>query len=375
MCKRPRAGKALAMETHRNPAACAMWHAGAWQDTWQAEDAARGTPTQLLVAGEPTTFQALNATAYGSQHLQASAGLLESACIWQNASRARWIAAATSACSSPVIVLGTSVSAGCGGGAPRGACSVEYSWARFLQDFIDLQLRRAGVPGLRVRVNLYSKNAVAARYYTHCTGAKVPPGPGIVLLECATNLWGSADKVRKEAASLVRAVRRVAPEKVIAFAIWPSFQDTIVPAVIRQLAQVEGADVMDFSHILKQLQRGTNTKAFYWDRVHPSPAGHALFAAVVARFVAKGLISGGRGCCCASHVAINPAVAVHPTSDVPLEHCFERADRLPIAALSADSSWQITDEGKEGVRKLGLLSRNQHVGKRARARHASLRGL
>ena len=45
-----------------------------------------------------------------------------------------------------------------------------------------------------------------------------------------------------------------------------------------------------------------------------------------------------------------------------MEHCFERADRLPIAALSADSSWQITDEGKEGVRKLGLLSRNQHVG-------------
>ena len=59
------------METHRNTAACAMWHAGAWQDTWQAEDAARGTPTQLLVAGEPTTFEALNATAYGSQHLQA----------------------------------------------------------------------------------------------------------------------------------------------------------------------------------------------------------------------------------------------------------------------------------------------------------------
>ena len=350
------------MQTGSNPAACAVWHAVAWQDTWQAEDAARGTPTQLLVAGDPTTFEALNVTAYGSQHLRASAGLLESACIWQNASRTRWSAAATSTSPSPVIVLGTSVSAGCGGGAPRGACSVGYSWARLLQDFLDLQLRRAGVPGLRARVNVYSKNAVAAGYYMHCTGAKVPPGPGVVLLEVATNLWGSADGVRKEAAALVRAVRRVAPEKVIAFAVWPAFTSTMVPTVIRQVAQVEGADVMDFSHILKQLQRGINTKAFYRDRVHPSTAGHALFAAVVARFVAKGLISGGRGRC-APHVAIHPAVAVHPTSDVPLEHCFERADRLPIAALSADSSWQITDEGKEGVRKLGLLSRNQHVEK------------
>jgi hypothetical protein len=365
-----------------NRGACAVWHAGTWQDTWQAADAARGIPTQLLVAGEPTTFGALNVTAYGSQQMQPSVGVLESACVWQNASRARWIAAATSASSSPVTVLGTSVSAGCGGGAPRGACSVEYSWARLLQDFVDLQLRRAGVPGLRVRVNLYSKNAVAAGYYTHCTGAKVPPGPGVVLLEVATNLWGSADVIRKEATGLVRAVRRVAPEKVIAFAVWPSFQGTIVPTVIRQVAQVEGADVMDFSHILKQLQRGgTNTKAYYRDRVHPSPAGHALFAAVVARFVAKGLISGGRGRC-APHVAIDPAVAVRPTSDVPLEHCFERADSLPIAAQSADSSWRITDEGKKkGLRKLGLLSRKQHVGycrlssAIARLSSASLRGL
>ena len=338
-----------------NRGACAVWHAGAWQDTWQAADAARGIPTQLLVAGEPTTFEALNVTAYGSQHMQPSVGVLESACVWQNASRAGWIAAATSASSSPVIVLGTSVSAGCGGGAPHGACSVEYSWARLLQDFIDLQLRRAGVPGLRVRVNLYSKNAVPAAYYTHCTGAKVPPGPGVVLLEVATNLWGSADGIRKEATGLIRAVRRVAPEKVIAFAVWPSFQGTIVPTVIRQVAQVEGADVMDFSLILKQ--RGINAKAYYRDRVHPSPAGHALFAAVVARFLAKGLISGGR-VRCASHVAIDPAVAVRPTSDVPLEHCFERADSLPIAAQSADSSWRITDEGKKGVRKLGLLSCN-----------------
>ena len=71
---------------------------------------------------------------------------------------------------------------------------------------------------------------------------------------------------------------------------------------------------------------------------------------------------GGRGRC-APHVAIDPAVAVRPTSDVPLEHCFERADSLPIAAQSADSSWRITDEGKKkGLRKLGLLSRKQHVG-------------
>ena len=101
-----------------NRGACAVWHAGTWQDTWQAADAARGIPTQLLVAGEPTTFGALNVTAYGSQQMQPSVGVLESACVWQNASRARWIAAATSASSSPVTVLGTSVSAGCGGGAP-----------------------------------------------------------------------------------------------------------------------------------------------------------------------------------------------------------------------------------------------------------------
>ena len=340
---------------------CAAWRAGAWQDVWQAADAVSGAPTELFVAGTPTTFEPLNATAFGLDspllEVPLGAGALEAACSWQNESQPLWGAAALAASSLPLIVLGTSVTAGCG--ATNHSCSIEHSWARLLQDYVDWQLGRAfGLAARpRVLVNIYAKNAVGAGYYARCTASKVPPGPGVVLLEVATNLWGTRDAMQRTVAGLVQAVRRAAPEKAIAFAVWPSKARAFarVPEIIRDVARDEGVDVLDFSHMLKHHARGElHARQHYYsqggaDMVHPSAAGHALFGAVVARFVAEGLITGGRKSCAARSVGVVPAAdARSERLALPVEQCFERADSLPIASRSAGSSWRIVDEGKQG---------------------------
>ena len=43
-----------------------------------------------------------------------------------------------------------------------------------------------------------------------------------MLLEVAANLWGGGSKVLSSATGIVRAVRRAAPEKAVAFALWPA---------------------------------------------------------------------------------------------------------------------------------------------------------
>ena len=79
---------------------------------------------------------------------------------------------------------------GCGGGHTfdeRGnavksdKCDVALSWARHMTD--TLEWRRQLTGGTGVAVHVWSKNAVGPGYFARCVSSRVPPGPGIVLLE------------------------------------------------------------------------------------------------------------------------------------------------------------------------------------------------
>tara|TARA_B110001452_G_C15226096_1_gene424955 strand:+ start:796 stop:1887 length:1092 start_codon:yes stop_codon:yes gene_type:complete len=135
-----------------------------------------------------------------------------------------------------------------------------------------------------------------------------------------------------------------------------------------QAALTTGADVLDMSQVLKRvtseakrLRLRLAIPDFYAkngkDNAHPTEVGHALFALATARFVTNGLqrrgedAMGGDG-----RSAERSGSLPEATPRRSSELCFERADRLPVAWRSESSSWQLVDEGKTGVRKLGLLS-------------------
>lgn len=219
------------------------WRAVRWRDDCRAADASSSSQTELLIADEPTTFGSLNASLYGrptldelirsmwapERKLPFAPRDVEDASIWHNSSAASWARASREPDGVDVVVLGSSVTAGCGNSL---GCRIDLSWGRLLQDYLDQQWHACGFNGNgasdrapmppRVRINLRANNAVSGEYYTKCTSSKVSTGPGLVLLEVAANLWGSGSSVLNAATRIVNAVRRAAPEKAVAFALWPA---------------------------------------------------------------------------------------------------------------------------------------------------------
>ena len=341
---------------------CADWEAARWQDRWNATEAIGSDTLELLISGVPTTFQPLDVVAYRlPQHEEVlDRRAWDAAVVWHDQNRHRWAAAASRGPLS-IVVLGTSVTAGC---APPHPCRLDHSWARLLQNFVNWQLRRAAVDGFGVRVDIHAKNAVHGSYYTHCSARRVPPGGGLVMLEVATNLWGTKEKVYSAATALVRAMRRVAPEKVVAFALWPPLiRSAEVVAAIRQAAAAEGADVLDMGRLSRDATGGgLSIRDLYGnrgaDKVHPSSLGHTFFAAMAARFVVQGLILGARARCNTGRAPSATEGLTTRLAHAPVgEQCFDSANLLPVAGRSHRTAWQLVDEGTKGVSKLGLLSR------------------
>ena len=87
-----------------------------------------------------------------------------------------------------IVVLGGSVTAGCGAAQPLQRCDVLSSWSRFLHDQLVAGL---GGQDEQVQMAVWGKNAIRTEYFTHCTSAKVPASAHIVLLELQPNLWMS----------------------------------------------------------------------------------------------------------------------------------------------------------------------------------------
>ena len=121
-----------------------------------------------------------------------------------------------------IVVLGGSVTAGCGAAQPLQRCDVLSSWSRLLHDQLVAGL---GGQDEQVQMAVWGKNAIRTEYFTHCTSAKVPASAHIVLLELQPNLWMSGQMTCPNCAryltELIQHVRMAAPNAAIVFIGWP----------------------------------------------------------------------------------------------------------------------------------------------------------
>ena len=263
-----------------------------------------------------------------------------------NGTSSSWVRAAMQAVPS-IIILGSSITAGCNSGVGR-ECIAAKGWARLMVDFIRWQVRHKAQP-VALDVSIWFKNAVPPSFFAKCVAARVPPGPGVVLLEVCTNAWGGA----KPLETLVSALRRVAPEKAVAFICWQSRSRSVAQVqidAVREAAARGGADVLDVGAALVKPR-----EEYYADQVHPNIAGHGVMAVVAARFIARRLMQAG-AIACGSPLAARAAIASAPSSTAPpwYEQCYTSADEIPVAS---PSSWTLVDEGgAKGIHKMGWAS-------------------
>ena len=144
-----------------------------------------------------------------------------------------WTRAAERAGQLNVVVLGTSVSAGCNACDGRGYfstvlnasldthcagrsekfCSARAGWAGQLESYLAALLRGTR---LTPRVVVHAKNAVGASYFARCARGRVPADTDVVLIDVATNMWNGPQAV----GLVLRAVHAAAPSAAIAFVAW-----------------------------------------------------------------------------------------------------------------------------------------------------------
>ena len=340
-----------------------------WDAEWRpGHTAMHATPTNITINGEPNELPPLDPFARGFRepplaNFTLSAEQFGRAVHWHNRTLDAWATAAAKVAPS-VVILGMSVTAGCNTGrmftadgqfvplpGRQGACVAGNGWARLIVDHLRWQL--SGAHDAVVDASVWYKNAVPPDFFAKCTGRYIADGPGIVLLEVCTTAWGG----EKQLVRLISAIRRVSPRKAVSFICWlPQKGGHAQVALVRRVAEQEGADVLDMEGILR------GRRGLYGDAIHPNLFGHGILAASAARFVAQGLMRGGSRACGGGGAAARheqPADAgdkVSPEGQKS-EFCFSSADEIPVLPPAATSTWAIVDEGGEkGVRKLGWVS-------------------
>ena len=150
------------------------------------------------------------------------------------------------------------------------------------------------------RVSVRYKNAVGVNYYRHCPSSHLPHDATVVLIEVTPNIYGG------NVANALVALKRVLPNAAVAFVLWPSqaqflgWQTNAEIAQIRQAAQLHGAQIIELpaimSHVEQMLPKQGRLRERLWanrgqDVIHPSPQGHLLIGAVVARCVWRSVFS------------------------------------------------------------------------------------
>ena len=251
-------------------------------------------PTRLQINGAAIAYAPLNRSTFCLPDIPWRSGLLAaSAAIPDQYSRASaWRRLAQKARREPVhiVVLGSSVTAGCGAEEPwdpfltwqletstprpklSRLCSVERSWSRWMADELTRLLDAAHPqsPRPRFELRVEYKNAVGANYFASCTHRFVPPGTDLarrrallaewlgevdlaarrgghsrsarwtygldtwqVLIEMSTNTWGGY------MGRLLGAVRRQAPAAALGFVNWAWG----AAVEIEDAARAQGADV------------------------------------------------------------------------------------------------------------------------------------
>lgn len=306
----------------------------------------------LDVWGEELSFAPLSLRLNGTislEEVQRAASLHTRPSFWKHIARSHAL---------EIVVLGGSVSSGCGSMAPALDCASGRSWVRHLGDWFKHLLPTSQ----HVRLHLRAKNAVMVNWFAHCTSGHVGPNADIVLIEFQGSMASQDIKrLRQDLSALVESVRQAAPFAVVVFIGWPrepwsGEREQEIAQVIEEVATTLAFDVLLASKLFQE--RWTDvptTRMYYADHVHPNQLGHACLGEAVARFIALQLCRH-----CDDKAQETPQPALDETQLAlqqrpAREWCFSTARQLPVAM---HDGWELVDEGgAKGVKKEGYLSR------------------
>ena len=207
-----------------------------------------------------------------------------------------------------IVVLGGSVTGGCGLGATctaagrAGTCLIDNSWGHVLSDILQQSLG-----GVDVQVSLFGKSAVEPSYFVQCPSRFGLRNADVVLLELENGAVVVGGRGLASIAELVAGVRRAAPESAVAFVGWPpspprdglAAEQTVPPAWAetfeKELLSETRApslhlDVLLMRALLRWLhERNYSTSegdgGFHADKAHPNCAGHALMGRAAAALI------------------------------------------------------------------------------------------
>ena len=282
-----------------------------------------------------------------------------------------------------VVIIGTSPTTGCGAceydmfaantsfapevfRSPRASdsgcfpprCSFEHAWARQMHDLLN---ENSQFP---VRSVIWAKNAVGPSFFASCTDLRVQQQVHLVLLELATNLWGSLD-------GLLQRIREAAPRAVVAFIAWPP---QALPSsgryrhdaergswprdgyhsgeLLDAAARAWSADVLHVGALMSRLPSHWGRYMLYAqygrDRVHPNPVGHTLLGQAAARFVLQQLDEPDRRVV-RSFVRSAGSIAAAQVKPKGFEKCYEHRFPTTATANGSVSGWHFVDDGAAKV--------------------------
>ena len=318
----------------------------------------------LRVWGEERAIQpdaavsAAAAAANFADHLEIHPLRLSSCSSW---TRAR-AAVATKRSPLSIVVLGGSVTAGCGAAYPLKTCDSLSSWTRQLHDKLAAMLGGSQ----HVELDVWGKNAIRCTYFTQCTSHKVPTTADVVLLDLQPNLWFAGQtacpRCAQSLTELVQYVRRAAPRAAILFVGWPILRNPrTIEHTVSDVARAQHFDAWFASSWVGLARRNyTNGESLHADTVHPSRLGHAMLAVGVARLLQERL---NENLPCDDNAST--IVAPPPLPQSSQEWCYLSAEQLPVPVNgsawptigSIVSGWSLVDEGgAKGIKKLGFLS-------------------
>mmetsp|Transcript_9433 Transcript_9433/g.18466 ORF Transcript_9433/g.18466 Transcript_9433/m.18466 type:complete len:451 (+) Transcript_9433:406-1758(+) len=255
---------------------------------------------------------------------------------------------------------------------------IEGSWGRHFVDFLNRHLAKEGLSPAH-NVSIIYKNAASPLRYGFCTESFVPSTARLVIVESVTKLLQvSALDLHLD---FVAALRRAAPKAALLFVQWPGkdyMQAAAASSTQRRMAadissaQRVHADFLCADFVLNFLRRpcsATNNSNgseasvqpcylnLYADQVHPNPRGHQLLGALVARHVARSIISAAGLVRSKRHQSPPSAPLAVANTTAGLEVGYPSVRSLPVANNLSMGDWRLVDDGaSKGVEKLGYLS-------------------
>lgn len=343
-------------------------------------------PVQMRVQGSKVQFPKLNTSGASVKYQRPVGNLTELLGDGHESVHLRgpvenWLFASKAA-ELHVLVIGTSVTGGCGSQAPYMTCSAADSWTRRLRHWL---LHLLPVP---VNVSVYAQNAGTLPYWMHCTQRYFVDQPHVILLELAPSLSLSRNDVNT-LNQFITILRELAPHAVVVFIAWPRVggqlssepakwktsaeklhgnMSTFDAQLVSYSAQLE-FDLLLVSRLMIRAWSPTWTKRllmnhFYAEYTHPGPQGHALLAEASGRLIASQI----QAQCTLKTPATRKSGTTHQRgdrgsrSDMPpayhamSEVCYQSAGELPVVQ-SQSKGWRLVDDGiAKGVQKLNLLS-------------------